>query len=138
MNRRFIETLEILLKNKGESSYKDLSEILFINEKTIRYDIDKIKRHRPERPVPLVCTVCCRVLHPATFVVIFHSTGMQGCGQAVTDHLLFIKIAERRMQFLEVGKIVEHRFDNCVDDLVRHIGRGDDSGTHAKGSGIVW
>lgn len=42
MNRRFIETLEILLKNKGEISYKELSEILFINERTIRYDIDKI------------------------------------------------------------------------------------------------
>ena len=63
---------------------------------------------------------------------------MQGCGQAVTDNLLFMKIAEHRMQFLEAGKIIEDRFDNCVDDLVRHIGRGDDSGTDAKGSGIVW
>lgn len=42
MNKRFIDILKILLTNSGQSTYKELSELLYINERTIRYDIEKI------------------------------------------------------------------------------------------------
>lgn len=45
MTNRMLEILKILLENNGNTSYKDLSKMLFINERTIRYDIEKINQH---------------------------------------------------------------------------------------------
>ena len=42
MTNRMLDILKILLENEGKSSYKYLSENLFINERSIRYDIEKI------------------------------------------------------------------------------------------------
>ena len=42
MTNRMLDILKILLENEGRSSYKYLSENLFINERSIRYDIEKI------------------------------------------------------------------------------------------------
>ncbi len=42
MSKRLVEILKVLLENDGVISYKTLSEKLCINERTIRYDIDKI------------------------------------------------------------------------------------------------
>lgn len=44
MTNRMLEILKILLENNGKSSYKYLSETVFINERTIRYDIEKINQ----------------------------------------------------------------------------------------------
>lgn len=44
MTSRMLEILKILLTNNGKGSYKQLSEMVFINERTIRYDIDKINQ----------------------------------------------------------------------------------------------
>ncbi|MGL6066197.1 MAG: BglG family transcription antiterminator [Cetobacterium sp.] len=42
MTKRFIEILRCVVKYNGKISYKLLSEILSINERSIRYDIDNI------------------------------------------------------------------------------------------------
>lgn len=44
MTNRMLDILKILLDKEGKSSYKYLSEILFINERSIRYDIEKINQ----------------------------------------------------------------------------------------------
>lgn len=44
MTNRMLDILKILLDNNGKSSYKNLSETVFINERTIRYDIEKINQ----------------------------------------------------------------------------------------------
>ena len=44
MTNRMLDILKILLKNEGKTSYKELSEKVFINERTIRYDIEKINQ----------------------------------------------------------------------------------------------
>lgn len=44
MTNRMLDILKILLDNNGKSSYKSLSETVFINERTIRYDIEKINQ----------------------------------------------------------------------------------------------
>lgn len=44
MTNRMLDILKILLDNNGKSSYKHLSETVFINERTIRYDIEKINQ----------------------------------------------------------------------------------------------
>ncbi|MGL4633158.1 MAG: helix-turn-helix domain-containing protein, partial [Cetobacterium sp.] len=42
MTKRELEILKYLIKYNGKITYKLLSELLFINERSIRYDIDKI------------------------------------------------------------------------------------------------
>ncbi len=42
MTRRELEILKYIIKYNGNISYKLLSEFLFINERSIRYDIDRI------------------------------------------------------------------------------------------------
>lgn len=44
MTNRMLEILKILLDNKGKSTYKYLAEKVFINERSIRYDIEKINQ----------------------------------------------------------------------------------------------
>lgn len=44
MTNRMLDILKILLDNNGKSSYKHLSEAVFINERTIRYDVEKINQ----------------------------------------------------------------------------------------------
>ena len=44
MTNRMLDILKILLDNNGKSSYRALSESFFINERTIRYDIEKINQ----------------------------------------------------------------------------------------------
>ena len=44
MTNRMLDILKILLDSNGKSSYKHLSETVFINERTIRYDIEKINQ----------------------------------------------------------------------------------------------
>ena len=42
MTKRELEILKYLIKYNGKISYKLLSEFLYVNERSIRYDIDKI------------------------------------------------------------------------------------------------
>ncbi|MGL5356418.1 MAG: BglG family transcription antiterminator [Cetobacterium sp.] len=44
MTKRELGILKYIIKYKGQISYKILSEHLYINERTIRYDIDKINQ----------------------------------------------------------------------------------------------
>lgn len=44
MTNRMLEILKIFLENGGRSSYKYISEVVQINERTIRYDIEKINQ----------------------------------------------------------------------------------------------
>lgn len=54
MGKRFVEILKTLLVDDGITSYKALSEELCINERTIRYDIDKINDALEENNFPLI------------------------------------------------------------------------------------
>lgn len=42
MTKRMLDILKIILENEGKASYKYLAKNLYINERSIRYDIDKI------------------------------------------------------------------------------------------------
>ena len=42
MRNRMLDILKIILENEGKSSYKYLAKNLYVNERSIRYDIDKI------------------------------------------------------------------------------------------------
>ncbi|MGL4402607.1 MAG: BglG family transcription antiterminator [Fusobacteriaceae bacterium] len=42
MNRRMIEIIEYLIKNKGIAHIKNMAEVLVVNERTIRYDVENI------------------------------------------------------------------------------------------------
>lgn len=54
MNKRCLKILDYILKYKGEISYKTLSELLSINERTIRYDIDKINEILNKNNYPIL------------------------------------------------------------------------------------
>lgn len=42
MKSRILKILEFLVERKGESSFKEISEYLKVNERTVRYDIEKL------------------------------------------------------------------------------------------------
>lgn len=54
MTNRMLEILKILLENSGRSSYKYISEVIQINERTIRYDIEKINQTLSENKFTII------------------------------------------------------------------------------------
>ncbi|MGL6065166.1 MAG: BglG family transcription antiterminator [Fusobacteriaceae bacterium] len=54
INTRIICILEILLDNSKEKSFKSLSKILKVNERTIRYDIEFINKIFLEKNMPII------------------------------------------------------------------------------------
>lgn len=54
INTRIIFILELLLDTSKENTFKSLSEILKVNERTIRYDIETINKKFLEKNIPII------------------------------------------------------------------------------------
>ena len=78
-----------------------------------------------------------RILHPASFFVVLDSAIMQRGRQAILDHFRFFQIGKRRMQFLKVREVIEHRLGDGIDNLVIYIAAADEGRTHTKGLDVT-
>ena len=76
-------------------------------------------------------------IHPALLFVVFHRARMERRGQTGLDHLLRVEVRERRVQLLEVVKLLEDRFDEVVNDVVRLARRGDQRRAYAVCLGVL-
>ena len=62
--------------------------------------------------------------HQPGLAVVAFGAGMERGGQRRARHLAPLELGERRVQALELLKILEHRLDHQIDHVVGRVGRG--------------